>query len=261
MRPFGPRFSRNLCSVIALVGAAGLVLAQPGDEPPKMTPKRTDVKPFKYVDAKIPFYPPGGKFGGGANPFSQMQLPIDPEESMKHMVTPVDFEVQLFVAEPQIKRPICMNWDERGRLWIAESVDYPNDLQPPGQGNDRITICEDTDGDGKADKFTVFADKLSIPTSFAFCKGGVIVHQAPQTLYLRDTNGDDRADEKQVLISGWGSLDTHAGPSNLNYGLDNQNNGIVGYSGFKGKIGKESMSFENPHRPRCRQGTGNSEAR
>ena len=60
-----------------------------------------------------------------------------------------------------------MTWDERGRLWIAETVDYPNELQPPGKGRDRIRICEDTDGDGRADKFTVFADKLSIPTSLA----------------------------------------------------------------------------------------------
>ena len=78
-----------------------------------------------------------------------------------------------------------MNWDERGRLWVAETVDYPNELQPPGKGRDRIRICEDTDGDGRADKFTVFADKLSIPTSLIFARGGVIVQQAPETLFLQ----------------------------------------------------------------------------
>jgi hypothetical protein len=65
-------------------------------------------------------------------------------------VAPAGFELQLFAAEPEIGKPLCMNWDERGRLWVAESVDYPNELQPPGQGHDRITICEDTDGDGRA---------------------------------------------------------------------------------------------------------------
>src|SRR5206468_528234 len=153
----------------------------PGDapqyfEPPQMTAKRTDVEPFKYVDAKIAFYPPKGK---GSKAPTQMQLPLDAAESVKHMIHPEQFELQLFASEPMIKRPICMNWDERGRLWIAETVDYPNNIQPKGQGNDRIVILEDTKGTGKADKLTVFADKLSIPTSFAFCKGGVIVHQAP----------------------------------------------------------------------------------
>ena len=87
-----------------------------------------------------------------------MQLPLDPAESMKHMHLPEGFEVQLFAVEPDIYRPICMAWDARGRLWIAETVDYPNDMQPPGKGHDRIVILEDTKGTGKADKFTVFAE-------------------------------------------------------------------------------------------------------
>ncbi len=136
-----------------------------------------------------------------------------------------------------------MNWDERGRLWIAESVDYPNSLQPAGKGNDRIVICEDTDGDGVADKFTVFADKLSIPTGFTFYKNGIIVVQAPHTLYLQDTDGDDRADKRTILFSGWGTGDTHAGPSNLRYGFDNWIYGMVGYSGFNGTVGGESHKF------------------
>jgi putative membrane-bound dehydrogenase-like protein len=210
-------------------------------EPPKMTPKRTDVKPFEYVEAKVAYYPPGGK--GSGKPLNQMQLPLEPDESAKHMVYPEQFELQLFASEPLIKRPICMNWDERGRLWIAETVDYPNNLQQPGQGNDRIVILEDTKGTGRADKVTVFADKLSIPTSFAFYNGGVVVHQAPNTLFLKSSKGDDVADIRQVLFTGWRTNDTHAGPSNLRYGLDNWLWGIVGYSGFKGTIGGENHSF------------------
>jgi putative membrane-bound dehydrogenase-like protein len=216
--------------------------AQAAFKVPPLTAKRTDVKPFEYVEAKIAFYPPrGDRSGGGA--WNRMQLPLEPAESMKHFVTPVDFEVQLFAAEPQIGKPICMNWDERGRLWIAETVDYPNDLQPPGRGNDLIRICEDTDGDGRADKFTVFADKLSIPTSLTFARGGVIVHQPPQTLFLKDTDGDGRADVRQVLLDGWNTRDTHAGPSNLQYGLDNWIWGMVGYSGFTGTVGGEQHQF------------------
>jgi len=208
---------------------------------PAMTAKRKDVKPFTYVEAKVPFYPPGRRPDG---PLKQMQEPLDPVESAKHFVMPVGFEPRLFVSEPQLGgKPIAMNWDERGRLWVCETVDYPNELQPPGGGRDRIRICEDTDGDGLADKFTVFADKLSIPTSLIFCRGGVIVHQAPDTLYLRDTNGDDVADERRKLFSGWATNDTHAGPSNLRYGLDNWYYGIVGYAGFEGTIGGERHSF------------------
>ena len=208
---------------------------------PEMTPLRKDVKPFEYKDAKIPFYAP--KFGVKGGAPNKMQLALEPAESMKHFVHPTDFELKLFVSEPQIKRPICMNWDERGRLWIAESVDYPNSRQPEGKGNDRIVICEDTDGDGIADKFTVFADKLSIPTSFVFANGGIIVTQAPHTLFLRSTKGDDVADERKILFTGWGAGDTHAGPSNLRYGFDGWIYGIVGYSGFNGTVGGERHKF------------------
>ncbi len=192
---------------------------------------------------RCPFYAPTGKRTGADHPGMKMQLPLAAEESMKHMVTPVDFDVQLFAADPQIKRPICMNWDERGRLWIAETVDYPNSLQAEGMGHDRIVILEDTKGTGKADKFTVFADKLSIPTSFTFARGGVIVHQAPHTLFLQDTDGDDVADKRTILFTGWNTGDTHAGPNNLHYGLDNWLYGMVGYSGFTGEIGGEKFNF------------------
>lgn len=203
------------------------------DQPPAMTPMRKDVKPFEYVEAKVPFYPPG-KAWGTAESRNKMQKPFEPSESVKHMVTPVGFEARLFASEPQLGgKPICMNWDERGRLWVAVTVDYPNERQPEGQGRDRIVICEDTDGDGQANKFTVFADKLSIPTSLLCSNGRAIVHQSPHTLFLKDTNGDDVADERAILLTGWGTSDTHAGPSNLHYGLDNWIYGIVGYAGAK----------------------------
>jgi putative membrane-bound dehydrogenase-like protein len=206
-------------------------------ERPEMTKIPKDLKPFEYKEAKIPYYPP--KFGAKSAP-KQMQLPLDPAESMKHFVHPTDFELKLFVSEPKIKRPICMNWDERGRLWIAESVDYPNNRT---ENNDRIVICEDTDGDGVADKITVFADKLSVPTSFTFAYGGIVVTQAPHTLFLRSSKGDDKCDERKILFSGWGTGDTHAGPSNLQYGFDGWIYGIVGYSGYSGNVGGERHKF------------------
>ncbi len=199
--------------------------------------------PTEPAPSEIPQYLPGRAGGGMGAPIKTMQLPISTAESIQHMAVPRGLEARLFVAEPAIAKPIAIAWDHRGRLWVAETVDYPNNLRRYGDGHDRIKICEDTDGDGDADKFTVFADKLSIPTSLAFANGGVVVHQAPDTLFLQDTDGDDKADVRKVLFTGWGTNDTHAGPSNLRYGLDNWLYGIVGYSGFRGEIGGEHHQF------------------
>jgi len=178
------------------------------------------------------------------DPPPRYQLPLSPEESQTLIQVPVGFKLQLFASEPDIKKPIAMDWDERGRLWVIETVDYPNTVRDDkGEGDDRILICEDTDGDGKADKFTVFAEGLNIPTSFTFANGGIIVSQAPHFLFLKDTDGDDKADVREVLIDGWGTFDTHAGPSNLRYGIDNKIWGTVGYSGFEGTIGGKPFKF------------------
>ena len=178
------------------------------------------------------------------NPAPGFQEPLSPQESAKLIQVPAGFDLELFASEPDIINPIAMDWDERGRLWVVETVDYPNTvLDDDNIGDDRIKICEDTNGDGKADKFTVFADKLNIATSLAFANGGVVVSQAPHFLFLKDTNGDDKADVRTILIDGWGVTDTHAGPSNLKYGYDNQIWGVVGYAGFNGTIAGEKRNF------------------
>ncbi len=174
----------------------------------------------------------------------KIQEGLKPEESMKLMQVPAGFEVKLFAAEPDITNPIAMSWDEKGRLWIVESVDYPNTfIETDGASNDRIKICEDTNGDGKADKFTVFADSLNIPTSMVFADGGVIVSMAPNFVFLKDTNGDDKADVRKIILTGFGKNDTHAGPSNLQYGFDNKIWGVLGYSGFNGNINGNNVRF------------------
>jgi putative membrane-bound dehydrogenase-like protein len=204
---------------------------------------KTYLPPFEYSEGKAPNYTAGGKWGDMGEFITKIQKPLSVEESVKHMVLPPGVEAKLYASDPQIYKPICMAWDERGRLWIAETVDYPNEMQEPGQGRDRIVTLEDTDGDGVADKFTVFAEKLSIPTSFCFANGGLVVVQAPDTLFLQDTDGDGKADVRKVLFSGWGTRDTHAGPSSLHYGFDNWIYGIVGYSGFNGTVGGETLRF------------------
>lgn len=211
---------------------------------PKMTKIAGDDKDFEYVEAKVPFYPAGQRWGTLGQPISKMQKPLSPEKSMKHYSVPEGFELKLFASDEQLGgKPITQTWDDRGRLWVAVTKDYPNELQRAGEGRDKIVICEDIDGDGKADKFTVFADKLSIPTSLLFVHGGVLVHKAPHTLFLKDTDGDGKADLRQELITGWGTNDTHAGPSNLRYGFDNWIYGIVGYSGLNATVAGERFRF------------------
>ncbi|MRG44697.1 dehydrogenase [Chitinophaga sp. SYP-B3965] len=174
----------------------------------------------------------------------KMQEALQPKQSNKLTQIPLGFEIQLFAQEPDITKPIAMAWDERGRLWIVETVDYPNAFtEVDSVANDRIKICEDTDGDGKADKFTVFADSLNIPTSITFANGGVILAMAPNFLFLKDTNGDDKADVRRVMFTGWAKQDTHSGPSNLQYGFDNKIWGVVGYSGFNGTIDGKPQRF------------------
>src|SRR5678815_5854906 len=138
------------------------------------------------------------------------QHPLSVKGSMERIQVAPDLRLELFAAEPDIMKPICLAWDERGRCWVAETSDYPHGVRPGGEGNDRIKICEDTDGDGKADKFTVFAEHLSVPTAMCLVNGGLIVTQAPDTLFLQDTDGDDKADVRKVTFSVWGTRDTHA---------------------------------------------------
>jgi uncharacterized protein len=186
-------------------------------------------EPFVYREAKLPNYEkrPGIQY---------RQDPLSPEESMKHIQVPVEFNLELFAAEPNVLHPIAISWDERGRMYVLITKDYPNERKPEG-GSDYILICEDTNKDGKADKFTRFAEGLSIPTGMVFSNGGLVVSQAPDMLFLKDSDGDDKADVRQVLFTGFGTFDTHAGPSNLHYGFDNWLWGSVGYSGFKGLVG------------------------
>lgn len=200
---------------------------------PAMTALPTDVKPFEYEDVgpKIPNYVPSNRWGERGENLTKMQKPLSVAESMKHYVTPQKFHLELFMTEPDIQgKPIAMNWDHRGRLWLCETVDYPNELKDAQQGRDRIRICEDTNGDGKADKFTLFAEQLSIPTSLEFYRDGVIVQAGIETLLLRDKDGDDKVDERTTLIKGWAMGDTHGGVSNFNYGLDNRYWGMQGYN-------------------------------
>ena len=142
---------------------------------PKMTPFAADAKPFEFVPGKLPHYV--GSHREDRSGITTMQKPLSAAESLKNYTTPEGFEMKPFITEEIYGsgKPIAMTWDERGRLYLALTIDYPNELKAEGEGRDRIIICEDTDSDGVADKIITFADKLSIPTSLLRVHGGRVL--------------------------------------------------------------------------------------
>lgn len=170
----------------------------------------------------------------------KIQDQLTPEESARCMVLQKGFEAQLVVHEPDIVNPIDIVWDDRGRLYVVETVDYPFIKE---EGSDRIILCEDTDNDGKADKFTVFAEGFSLLTGMCWVNGGIILAQAPDMYFLKDTDGDDRADIIKKINTGWGTGDLHGGPSNLKYGLDNKIYGCLGGGGHWSDRGRFSAGI------------------
>lgn len=133
------------------------------------------------------------------------------EEAIKHMKTAQGMKVNLFASEeqfPVLEKPVQMAFDAKGRLWVAAWPSYPH-WQPKTEMNDKLLIFEDTNGDGKADKVTVFADHLNCPTGFTFWNGGVLIAQAPGLLFLKDTTGGDHANYSMRILEGIDSADSH----------------------------------------------------
>jgi azurin len=135
----------------------------------------------------------------------------DPDVALSRLKVADGYEVNLFASEREFRelaKPVAMTFDTRGRLWVLTAPTYPHYLpgRPP---KDKLIILEDTDRDGRADTSTVFADGLYIPTGFELGDGGAYVSQQPNLVFLRDTNGDDRADERRIVLHGFGTEDSH----------------------------------------------------
>lgn len=206
-----------------------------GEDAAKAWRAAGDLPALKYRDeSTVPNYE-------RRDPRPQYQLPLAVEDAQRHMQAAAGFRIELFASEPDITNPIAMCWDELGRLWVLESTDYPNQVNANGRGQDKITVCTDTDGDGRADKFTTFAEGLNIPTAITRWGKGVIIAQAPDVIYLSDEDGDGRADARKTLFTGFGRGDTHAGPSSFSFGPDGWIYGTVGYSAFDGVVGGERV--------------------
>ena len=145
--------------------------------------------------------------------------PLSPDEEKAEFQILDGFEVNLFASEADgIVKPIQMRWDERGRLWVVCAASYPQ-IKPGERANDYVLVCEDTDGDGKADKFTKFAEGLFMPTGIEFGDGGLYVAQGTELLHLRDTDGDGKADVRRIVLGGFGTGDSHQNLNGLNWGF------------------------------------------
>ena len=144
--------------------------------------------------------------------------PLTPEQAMAKMTLPPGFRVELVASEPALQNPVAMAFDDRGRIYVTESFEYPR--REPGPGRDKIKIFEDKDGDGLAETVTVFAEGLNIPSGIAVGHGGVWVANAPDLLFMEDTDGDDVADKQTVIVTGFGRDDTHELPNALTWGPD-----------------------------------------
>ncbi|HTH48798.1 MAG TPA: PVC-type heme-binding CxxCH protein, partial [Candidatus Limnocylindria bacterium] len=164
--------------------------------------------------------PSGKQLSGQHKPADNPAL--SPADEQKSFVVPPGFQVRLFASEPEVVNPVAMSFDERGRLWVLELYEYPLGAKPGEKGRDRIKILEDTDGDGVADKVTVFADGMSLATGLLVGNGGVYVGEAPHLWFMRDTNGDDVADEKTEVLTGFGLEDRHELLNGFTWGPDGQ---------------------------------------
>jgi putative membrane-bound dehydrogenase-like protein len=162
-------------------------------------------------------------------PHGQDQMPgppLSPAEALKKMKVPDGFAVELVASEPDIVNPVAMTFDERGRIWITESVEYPR--RDAGKGRDRIKILEDTKGDWHYDKVTVFTDGLNIPSGIAVGYGGVWVCNSPDILFFKIGPDGKAAGKPEVVVTGFGRDDTHELPNSLTWGPDGWLYGLNG---------------------------------
>ena len=196
------------------------------------------------VRSSIPVEPPTAK-------------PQSPEEELASFQIIDGFTVNLFASEADgIVKPIQMRWDERGRLWVACAVSYPQ-IKPGEKANDYVLVCEDTDGDGKADKFHKFVEGLFMPAGLELGDGGLYVAQGTELLHFKDTDGDDKADTKRIVLGGFGTADSHQMINCINWGFGGElwfTQGHHIYSRVETPYGVETLNRAGVWRYRPRTG-------
>lgn len=193
-----------------------------------------------------------------ANPFAEhirSTPPLDPSEELKSFRLPPGFEIQLVASEPDIAKPMNMAFDAKGRLWVTVTREYPFPVSPGQPARDEIKILDDFDETGRARKITTFVDGLNIPIGLYPYKNGVIAWSIPNIWYFQDTDGDGKADKREILFGplGW-ERDTHGMNSSFSRGYDGWlylTHGYNNNSTVRGKDGSEiQMNSGNVYRIR-----------
>jgi len=169
--------------------------------------------------------------------------PLTAQEEMAGFKLPPGFEIQLFASEPNIDKPINMTFDAKGRMWVTQSFEYPFPNAPGEHGTDRLTILEDTDHDGMADKFTEVSDTLNIPVGILPVTDGFVNFSVPNIYKFTDTNGDSKSANKKILIGPFGFQDTHGMVSNFIRGYDGWVHACHGFTNFSKIAGADGDSI------------------
>jgi len=147
--------------------------------------------------------------------------PQSPEAALRSLAASAGFTVELVAAEPLVRDPIAFDWGPDGKLWVVEMIDYPLGVDNKGRPGGRISVLEDTDGDGRYDRSRVFLDRLLHPTGVMAWRRGILVTCAPEIFYAEDTDGDGKADRRDVLFTGFGQVNPQHRLNGLRWGLDN----------------------------------------
>ncbi len=172
--------------------------------------------------------------------------PLSPEESLKTFSFAEDFKAEIFVAEPYVVDPVCMQFDEQGNVYV---VDMPDAYKPDSvKGRGRIIMLKDINHDGRVDSSIVFADSLREASSILPWQGGLLIAAAPNIMYYKDLNGDGRADQKEIVFSGFFTGNEEAQITNLRFGIDNwiyaNNSGQAGEVTFTRKPGAPKLQMQ-----------------
>ncbi|MCB1226912.1 MAG: HEAT repeat domain-containing protein, partial [Verrucomicrobiales bacterium] len=164
--------------------------------------------------------------------------PLSPAQALKALHLPEGYEAQLVATEPLVLDPVAFDWDTRARLWVVEMADYPLGLGEDGASGGRVRVLEDRDGDGVYNQSTLFADGLNFPNGILTWRDGVIVTAAPDILFLRDTDGDGKMDQKEVLFTGLSEGNQQLRANGLRWGMDGWV--YVAAGGHHGKYGTDT---------------------
>ena len=171
------------------------------------------------------------------------ERPLSPQLALQSFRLSEDFRVELVAAEPDVVDPVEVVFDENGRIYVAEMLDYPDDPPPGKPARSRVRLLEDADEDGRFERNVIFADHVLQVSGILPWQGGLIVTSAPDILFMKDTDGDGRADVRKVLYTGFPKVNPEARITNPRYGIDNWI-----YCANEGRDGRIT-SPDHPERP------------